>query len=214
MDFVIAETFNWLGEALIAAEAHQGRRAPGDGHHGPRQRPELLRGVLAGRAAPASGRRRRRHRRHQLPARPASTRCPSCEEMRAAVSGVHIAAQPVAYHGQTTSPNFVSLPEFPYELEKIQLPRAAMADFAVKARDIGYRLHRLLLRLGRGPRQGDGKALGKTAGPRARVADQDGHSRCPATSCTVWRTTIVKVASSPLGSPMSRPGGGYERNRK
>jgi methionine synthase I (cobalamin-dependent) len=59
-------------------------------------------------------------------------------EMRDAVSDVYLAAQPVAFHGHAHQPNFVSLPEFPFELEKLQLPRAAMADFAVQARDLGY----------------------------------------------------------------------------
>ena len=42
------------------------------------------------------------------------------EEMRAAVprSRSSMAAQPVAFHGTDERPNFVSLPEFPYELEK------------------------------------------------------------------------------------------------
>jgi betaine-homocysteine S-methyltransferase len=64
---------------------------------------------------------------------------PLMEEMRAAVPDtVYMAAQPVAFHGTHERPNFVSLPEFPYELERIALPRATMGDFAVRARDLGY----------------------------------------------------------------------------
>ena len=64
---------------------------------------------------------------------------PIMEEMRAAVADtVHMAAQPVAFHGTDERPNFVSLPEFPYELEKITLPRTAMGEFAPRARDLGY----------------------------------------------------------------------------
>ena len=34
-------------------------------------------------------------------------------------------------------PDFTSLPEFPFSLDPLQLPRAAMAEFAVKARELG-----------------------------------------------------------------------------
>jgi betaine-homocysteine S-methyltransferase len=64
---------------------------------------------------------------------------PIMEEMRAAVPDtVHMAAQPVAFHGTDERPNYVSLPEFPYELEKITLPRAPMGEFALRARDLGF----------------------------------------------------------------------------
>ena len=64
---------------------------------------------------------------------------PILEEMRVAVpDSVYLAAQPVAFHGTHERPNFVSLPEFPYELEKISLPRATMGEFALQARDLGY----------------------------------------------------------------------------
>lgn len=59
--------------------------------------------------------------------------------MRAAVSdSVRLATRPVAFHGTHDHPNFVSLPEFPYELEKLTLPRAAMGEFAPQARDMGF----------------------------------------------------------------------------
>src|SRR5215216_3804656 len=64
---------------------------------------------------------------------------PIMEEMRTAVPDtVYMAAQPVAFHGTDERPNYVSLPEFPYELEKITLPRATMGEFALQARDLGY----------------------------------------------------------------------------
>ena len=34
-------------------------------------------------------------------------------------------------------PDFTSLPEFPYELDPLQLSRREMADYAKKARDMG-----------------------------------------------------------------------------
>lgn len=137
VDFVIAETFNWLGEALIAAEAIKATGLPAMITMAPDNDPSSFEGYSPGecarRLADAGveivGLNCLRAPEHTLPV---------MQEMRDAVSGVYLAAQPVAYHGHDHQPNFVSLPEFPYELEKIQLPRAAMADFAVKARDMGY----------------------------------------------------------------------------
>jgi methionine synthase I (cobalamin-dependent) len=64
---------------------------------------------------------------------------PIMEEVRdAAPDSVYLASQPVAFHGPAHQPNFVSLPEFPYELEKITLPRTVLGDFATRARDMGY----------------------------------------------------------------------------
>jgi betaine-homocysteine S-methyltransferase len=137
VDFVIAETFNWLGEALIAAEAIKATGLPAMVTMAPDNDPNSFEGYSPGecarRLADAGveivGLNCLRAPEHTLPV---------MQEMRDAVSGVYLAAQPVAYHGHDHQPNFVSLPEFPYELEKIQLPRAAMSDFAVKARDMGY----------------------------------------------------------------------------
>jgi betaine-homocysteine S-methyltransferase len=137
VDFVIAETFNWLGEALVAAEAIKAVGLPAMVTMAPDNDPNSFEGHTPGecvkRLAEAGveivGVNCLRAPEHTLPI---------MEEMRDAVSDVYLAAQPVAFHGHDHQPNFVSLPEFPYELEKIQLPRAAMADFAVKAREMGY----------------------------------------------------------------------------
>ena len=61
---------------------------------------------------------------------------PIAAEMREAVP-VPIACQPVAYQTPPGRPDFTSLPEFPFSLDPLQLPRAAMAEFAVKARELG-----------------------------------------------------------------------------
>jgi betaine-homocysteine S-methyltransferase len=137
VDFVIAETFNWLGEALIAAEAIKGTGLPAMVTMAPDNNPNSFEGHtpgecarrLADAGAEIVGLNCLRSPEHMLPV---------MEEMRDAVSDVYLAAQPVAYHGPGHQPNFVSLAEFPFELEKIQLPRAAFADFAVRARDMGY----------------------------------------------------------------------------
>jgi betaine-homocysteine S-methyltransferase len=61
---------------------------------------------------------------------------PLVAEMREAVDGF-VAAQPVAYRTPAEAPDFTSLPEFPFALDPLTLPRQAMAAYAVKARDLG-----------------------------------------------------------------------------
>jgi betaine-homocysteine S-methyltransferase len=53
-------------------------------------------------------------------------------EMRKAVS-VPIAAQPAAFRTTDATPCFTRLPQFPDEMEAIQLPRSAFERFAEKA---------------------------------------------------------------------------------
>jgi betaine-homocysteine S-methyltransferase len=138
IDFVIAETFNWLGEAMIAAEAIEATGLPAMVTMGPDNDPHSFEGHPPGeqakRLADAGvdivGVNCLRSPEYMLPI---------MEEMRAAVpDSVHLATQPVAFHGTSERPNFVSLPEFPFELEKISLPRAAMGEFATQARDMGF----------------------------------------------------------------------------
>jgi len=56
--------------------------------------------------------------------------------MRGAVDG-YIAAQPVAYRTAPDLPDFTSNPEFPLDLDPLQLPRRVMADYALAARNMG-----------------------------------------------------------------------------
>src|SRR5215203_3810193 len=113
VDFVIAETFNWLGEALIAAEAIKATGLPAMVTMGPDNDPNSFEGYSPGeqvkRLADAGvdivGANCLRSPEYMLPI---------MEEMRAAV------------------------PEFSYELEKITLPRATMGEVALRARDLGY----------------------------------------------------------------------------
>src|SRR5215213_7959252 len=137
IDFVIAETFSWLGEAMIAAEAIKAAGLPAMVTMGPDNNPRSFEGHAPGECA---------RRLADAGVEIVGVNClrspehvyPVMEEMRDAVSDVYLAAQPVAFHGPAHQPNFVSLPEFPYELEKITLPRTAFADFAIRARDMGY----------------------------------------------------------------------------
>ena len=135
VDFIIAETFLWLGEATIAAEAIKATGLPAmvtmtfdnDPHSYEGLSPGECARRLAGAGVDIVGVNCLRSPEHTLPI---------MEEMRDAVSDVYLATQPVAYHGR--QPNFTSLPEFPYDLEKLQLPRTQMAVFAERARDMGY----------------------------------------------------------------------------
>jgi betaine-homocysteine S-methyltransferase len=135
VDFIIAETFLWLGEATIAAEAIKATGLPAmvtmTFDNDPHSYEGLSPGECARRLADAGvdivGVNCLRSPEHTLPI---------MEEMRDAVSDVYLATQPVAYHGR--QPNFTSLPEFPYDLEKLQLPRTQMAVFAERARDMGF----------------------------------------------------------------------------
>jgi betaine-homocysteine S-methyltransferase len=137
IDVVIAETFNWVGEALIAAEAIGAVGLPAMVMMGPDNDPNSFEGYTPGESV---------RRLADAGVEIVGVNClrspeyvyPVMEEMRDSVSDVYLAAQPVAFHGPAHQPNFVSLPEFPYELEKITLPRTAFADFAVRARDMGY----------------------------------------------------------------------------
>ncbi|HSJ51162.1 MAG TPA: homocysteine S-methyltransferase family protein [Actinomycetota bacterium] len=61
---------------------------------------------------------------------------PIAIEMRGAVDGP-VAAQPVAYRTSADHPDFTSTPNFPYELDPIQLSRQEMAEFARSAREAG-----------------------------------------------------------------------------
>ena len=56
--------------------------------------------------------------------------------MRKAVSGF-LACQPVGYRTPKDKPDFTSLPEFPYELDPLQLSRREMGRFATDAKAVG-----------------------------------------------------------------------------
>jgi betaine-homocysteine S-methyltransferase len=62
---------------------------------------------------------------------------PIAIEMRRAVEGVFVASQPVAYATTAEQPDFTAWPNFPYELDPMQVSRKAMAEFARKADDAG-----------------------------------------------------------------------------
>jgi betaine-homocysteine S-methyltransferase len=135
VDFIIAETFSWLGEALIAVERGKETGLPTMVTICFENKDETADGKSAAEAAKALfdagadivGMNCLRPPEHIL--RP-------MEEMREAVSG-YLACQPVAYRTPKAKPDFTSLPEFPYALDPLQLTRKEMAEYALQARDIG-----------------------------------------------------------------------------
>lgn len=141
IDFVISETNDYVGEAVIALEVCQELGVPAmvtfasvrseqtyDGY----DYVEACR-VLADKGAAVVG---------LNCSRGPETMLPLLERIRAAVD-VPVAAQPVPYRTTLRTPAFESLETeegrraFPIELEPFGLTRYEMADFAVRARDIG-----------------------------------------------------------------------------
>lgn len=135
VDFIVGETFSWLGEALIALERGKATGLPtmvticfentdetADGRSA-----EYAAKALMDAGADIVGMNCLRSPEHMLP---------SMERMRKAVSG-YLACQPVGYRTPKDKPDFTSLPEFPLGLDPLQLTRKDMADYAQHARDIG-----------------------------------------------------------------------------
>lgn len=135
VDFIIGETFSWLGEALICAEAVKATGLPMMITMAPDNNPNSFDGYtpvecarrLSDAGVDIVGVNCLRDPEHSLP---------FMGEIRAAVPG-YIGCQPVAYRSSDDHPNFVSSPNFPLALDPLQLPRSAMAEYAVKARDMG-----------------------------------------------------------------------------
>lgn len=135
VDFVIAETFTWLGEALIATEAIKAAGLPAMVTMAYEQAPESYEGHGPGECA-----------RRLVDAgadivginclRGPETTLPLMREVRDAVSGF-IACQPVAYRTPAHQHDFTALPEFPLALDPLQLSRAEMGAYATAAREIG-----------------------------------------------------------------------------
>jgi betaine-homocysteine S-methyltransferase len=141
VDFVIAETNDYLGEALIGLEVCQELGLPAlitfasvqdAGTYDGYDYVEACR-ILADRGAAVVG---------LNCSRGPQTMLPLLRMIRAAVD-VPVAAQPVPYRTTRDTPAFEALAAgdgahaFPIALEPFQCTRFEMADFAVEARDIG-----------------------------------------------------------------------------
>jgi betaine-homocysteine S-methyltransferase len=135
VDFIIGETFSWLGEALLAVERAKKTSLPVMVTICFENKDETAEGKSAADAAKTLleagadivGMNCLRSPEHTLP---------SMEKMRKAVDG-YLACQPVGYRTPKATPDFTSLPEFPYGLAPLQLARKEMGEYALQAREIG-----------------------------------------------------------------------------
>lgn len=136
VDFIIGETFSWLGEALIAVESAKRTGLPvmvtlcfeNQNTTAEEKSAAEAAKALVDAGADIVGMNCLRPPEHMLG---------SLEEMRKAVPHAFLAAQPVAYRTPVDKPDFTSLPQFPFELDPLQLSRKEMAAYAQRARDIG-----------------------------------------------------------------------------
>src|SRR6201987_795851 len=135
VDFIIGETFSWLGEALLAVE-----RAKHTGL------PVMVTIFFENKNETAEGKSAAEAANRLLDAgadivgmnclRPPEHMLGPMEQMRKAVDG-YLACQPVGFRTPKEKPDFTSLPEFPYSIDPLQLTRKEMADYALRARDLG-----------------------------------------------------------------------------
>jgi betaine-homocysteine S-methyltransferase len=135
IDFVIGETFSYLGEALLCVERAKKTGLPVmvtmcfemEAKTPEGKTPAECARALVDAGADITGINCLRSPQHTLPL---------MAEMRKAVSG-YLACQPVAYRTTDKNPDFTSLPAFPTELDPYQLSRGEMAEYARAARDAG-----------------------------------------------------------------------------
>ena len=137
VDFIIGETFSWLGEALIAAE-----RAKKTGL------PVMVtmsfedKDVTSDGKTPPDCARALRDAGCDIVGinclRNPDTTLPLAEQMVEAVD-IYVATQPSGYRTPPGKPDFTSLPEFPTGLDPLQWSRHQMADYARRANDAGIR---------------------------------------------------------------------------
>jgi betaine-homocysteine S-methyltransferase len=135
VDFIIGETFSWLGEALLCVERAKKTGLPVMVTICFENKDETAEGTDAATAAKTLlnagadivGMNCLRPPQHILG---------PMEQMRKAVDG-YLACQPVAYYTPASSPDFTSLAEFPYALDPLQLTRKQMGEYAKQAKEIG-----------------------------------------------------------------------------
>ena len=137
-DFVIAETFSWLGEALLATERIAKAGATAVVTMSFDKKPLSYDGHTPAECARAL---------HDAGADVVGVNClrnphtilPLAEEMRHAVTGP-VACQPTAYRTPPGEPDFTASPQFPFETETLMLSRKEMAVYARQAQDLGVGL--------------------------------------------------------------------------
>lgn len=134
VDFFVCETFVFLEEARICLEAVRKAGYPAmvtftlrEAKTGEGVPLDEAARRLVGEGADIVGTNCGRDPEHMLPL---------TEIVRKAVPG-YVAAQPIAFRTRDDLPNFTQLAEFPLALDPLTLTRADMADYAVRARDMG-----------------------------------------------------------------------------
>jgi betaine-homocysteine S-methyltransferase len=135
VDFIIGETFSWIGEAILCIERIKKAGLPAMVTMSYEVEPKCYEGYSPGECAKRLidagadivGINCLRNPQYTLPL---------VQQMREAVSGF-IACQPTAYRTPGDKPDFTSLPEFPFGLDPLQLTREEMGKYAAQARDIG-----------------------------------------------------------------------------
>ena len=135
IDFVIGETFSWLGEALLYVERAKKTGLPvmvticfeNKDETAERTDAATAAKTLFDAGADIVGMNCLRPPQHILG---------PMEQMRNAVDG-YLACQPVAYNTPKDKPDFTSLSEFPYALDPLQLTRKQMGEYALRAKEIG-----------------------------------------------------------------------------
>jgi betaine-homocysteine S-methyltransferase len=138
IDLVVAETFTWLGEALIATERALRTGLPVVTTMAFENEVRAYEGDSAADCA----RKLRDAGAHVVGVnclRPPEHTLPILRVWRAAGGG-GVAGLPVAYRTPADRPDFTSLPNFPEALDPLQLPRGEMAAWAADARDLGVNL--------------------------------------------------------------------------
>jgi betaine-homocysteine S-methyltransferase len=151
VDFIIAETISWLGEAEIALDVIKQTRLPSVVTFALHKKGELREGV-----APAEAAKRIADRGADVVGlnciRGIKTMMPHVEAIRRAVS-VQVAALPVPYRTTEAEPTFESLTEkdpacahclpdgrsFPVALDPFQVTRYEIADFGRRAYEMDVR---------------------------------------------------------------------------
>jgi betaine-homocysteine S-methyltransferase len=185
VDFVIAETISWLGEALVATEVIKDAGLPAVVTLAAHKDPNMREGV-----SPAEACKRLEAAGADVVglncSRGPRTMLPLLEEIRHAVS-THVAALPVPYRTTEEQPSFQSLedpqaaalPEgrsFPTALDPFTCNRYEIAEFARAAHELGVRY--LGVCCGAAPHhvRSMAEALGRTPPASRYTADMSRHA--------------------------------------